>query len=67
MINNGKTILYIAISLDGYVAEPNDEIEWLNRYSNVDFGLKEFLSRSGAIIMGRRYYDIGIEQKWFTI
>ena len=50
MIDKGKTILYIATSLDGYVAGPNDEIEWLNRYSNVDFGLKEFLSMVGAII-----------------
>jgi dihydrofolate reductase len=66
MINKGKTILYIATSLDGYVAGPNDEIEWLNRYSNVDFGLQEFLKRVGAIIMGRRSYDIGIERKWFS-
>jgi dihydrofolate reductase len=66
MINKGKTILYIATSLDGYVAGPNDEIEWLNRYSNVDFGLKEFLSRVGAIIMGRRSYDMGVELKWFS-
>jgi dihydrofolate reductase len=66
MINNGKTILYIATSLDGYVAGSNDEIEWLNRYNNVDFGLKEFLSRVGAIIMGRRSYDMGVEHKWFS-
>ena len=66
MINKAKTILYIATSLDGYIAGPNDEVEWLNRYNNVDFGLKEFLSRVGAIIMGRRSYDIGIEQKWFS-
>jgi dihydrofolate reductase len=66
MINKGKTILYIAASLDGYVAGPNDEIEWLNRYSNVDFGLKEFLSKVGAIIMGRRSYDMGVELKWFS-
>ena len=61
-----KTILYIATSLDGYVAGPNDEVEWLNRYHNVDFGLKEFLSRIGAIIIGRRSYDMGVEQKWFS-
>jgi dihydrofolate reductase len=61
-----KTLLYIATSLDGYVAGPNDEVEWLNRYNNVDFGLKEFLSRVGAIIMGRHSYDIGVEQKWFS-
>jgi dihydrofolate reductase len=61
-----KTVLYIATSLDGYIAGQNDEIGWLDRYSNVDFGLKEFLSRVGAIIMGRRSYDIGVEQKWFS-
>ena len=66
MIDKGKTILYIATSLDGYIAGLNDEIEWLNRYSNVDFGLKEFLSKVGAIIMGRCSYDIGVEQKWFS-
>jgi dihydrofolate reductase len=66
MINNGKTLLHIATSLDGYVAGPNDEIEWLNRYNNVDYGLQEFLNRVGAIIMGRRSYDIGVEQKWFS-
>lgn len=58
--------MYIATSLDGYVAGPTDEIEWLNRYNNVDYGLKEFLSGIGAIIMGRRSYDIGVEQKWFS-
>ena len=61
-----KTLLYIATSLDGYVAGPNDEIGWLDRYNNVDYGLKEFLSGVGAIIMGRRSYDIGVEQKWFS-
>jgi dihydrofolate reductase len=66
LIDKGKTILCIATSLDGYVAGPNDEIEWLNRYSNVDLGLKEFLSRVGAIIMSRRSYDMGVELKWFS-
>ena len=61
----GKTLLYIATSLDGYVAGPNDEIGWLDRYNNVDYGLKE-LSGVGAIIMGRRSYDTGVEQKWFS-
>ena len=65
MVNNGKTILYIAISLDGYIAGSNDEIKWLDRYSKVDYGFKEFLTGVGAIIMGRRSYDIGVEEKWF--
>ena len=66
MVTKGKTILYIATSLDGFIAGPNDEVEWLNRYSNIDYGLKEFLSRVGTIIMDRHSYDIEVEQKWFS-
>ena len=62
----GKTLLYLATSLDGYIAGPNDEIDWLDRYSNVDYGFKEFLTGIGAIVMGRRSYDIGVEQKYFS-
>jgi dihydrofolate reductase len=62
----GKTILYIATTLDGYVAGPHDEIDWLDRYTTVEYGFKEFLAGVGAIIMGRRSYDIGVKQKWFT-
>ena len=62
----GKTLLYLATSLDGYIAGPDDEIDWLDRYSNVDYGFKEFLTGIGAIVMGRRSYDIGVEQKYFS-
>ena len=61
-----KTILYIATSFDGYVAGPNDEVDWMDRYANVDYGFSDFLSSVGAIIMGRRSYDVGVEQNWFS-
>jgi dihydrofolate reductase len=61
-----KVILNIAISLDGYVANPNDGIDWLESYDNLgEYGFDEFISSVGAIIMGRRSYDIGIENDWF--
>jgi dihydrofolate reductase len=61
-----NTILYIAASFDGYVAGPNDEVDWMDHYENVEYGFNEFLSRVGAIIMGRRSYDVGVEQNWFS-
>jgi dihydrofolate reductase len=61
-----KTILYIATSFDGHVASPNDEVDWMDRYANVEYGYKDFLNGVGAIIMGRRSYDIGVQQGWFS-
>ena len=65
-----KTILYIATSLDGFVAgrrnEDDDDLSWLFQYNDVDYGFKEFFSDIGAIIQGRRTYDVEIQQGWET-
>ena len=62
----GKTILYIATSFDGYVAGPDDETEWMDPYGAVEYGYQDFLNTVGAIITGRRSYDIGVEKGWFS-
>lgn len=59
-----KTILYIAVSLDGFVAGKNDDISWLFRYNDVDYGFDEFFSGIGAIIQGRRTYDVEKQHGW---
>jgi dihydrofolate reductase len=59
-----KTILYIAVSLDGFVAGRDDDISWLFRYNDVEYGYNEFFSSIGAIIQGRRAYDIEIQHGW---
>jgi dihydrofolate reductase len=53
----GKTIIYISMTLDGYVAGKNDDLSWLMPYSTVDYGYKEFYETVGAIILGERTYD----------
>lgn len=72
-----KTILNILITFDGYVAGTNDQIDWIgSTYSpsdNPDIAGKEakpwdfsaFTSQVGAIIVGLRSYEIGIEKGWF--
>ncbi len=54
-----KIKLYIAVSLDGYIARPDGDIEWLTGYpnpSNSDYGYKDFLTTVDTVIMGGRTY-----------
>lgn len=62
-----KVVLNIATSLDGYIAGLHDEVDWLDHYSGSgdDYGFKEFIAGVGAVIMGRRSYDLGVKQGWF--
>lgn len=59
-----KTVLYIASSLDGYVAGEDDDISWLFRYNDVDYGYEKFFSGIGAIIQGKRAYEQEVKHGW---
>ncbi|CAH2404615.1 dihydrofolate reductase family protein [Mesorhizobium escarrei] len=59
-----KVVLYIATSLDGFVAGENDDISWLFQFNDVDYGYDAFFSRIGAIVEGRRAYDLEIKHGW---
>ena len=48
--------LFIAMSLDGFIAGPNDEIDWL--FTDQDYGFTPFFDRIDTIIMGRRSYEM---------
>lgn len=54
-----RVILYIAASLDGYIAGVNDELDFLKSVEelNEDYGYNEFLSTVDFVVMGRRTYD----------
>jgi dihydrofolate reductase len=59
MVSNRKIVLYIATSLDGYIARDNGDIDWLSMVEsqNEDYGYKDFLKSVDTVIMGRRTYD----------
>ena len=58
MKKNRKIIVYIATSVDGYIARPDGDVEWLNRRpDNVDYGMKEFYASIDTILWGRKTYD----------
>lgn len=54
-----KIILYIATSLDGYIAREDHDISWLSIVENSeeDYGYTRFVEDIDTIIMGRKTYD----------
>lgn len=59
MQNKRKLVLYIAMSLDGYIAKPNDDLSFLSlvERENEDYGYATFISTVDTIIIGRRTYE----------
>lgn len=59
MKNNKKIILYIAVSIDGFIAKNNGDVSWLygdDKNSNSDMGYNELLNEIDTIIMGNKTY-----------
>ena len=55
-----KIKLYIACSLDGYIAREDGSIDWLTEYENnskTDYGYSEFYDTIGIVLMGRKTYE----------
>lgn len=50
------TTLFIATSLDGYIAGPDDDLSWL--FTDEDYGFDEFYNTVDTLIMGRGTYDV---------
>ncbi|WP_298223639.1 dihydrofolate reductase family protein [Flavobacterium sp.] len=59
MTTNKKVILYIATSLDGYIAKPNDDLGFLSivEQEGQDYGYADFIKTVDAVIVGRKTYD----------
>ncbi|GIM58346.1 dihydrofolate reductase family protein [Capnocytophaga canimorsus] len=54
-----KVILYISMSLDGYIAKPNDDLSFLSivEKEGEDYGFERFISTVDTLIIGRKTYD----------
>jgi dihydrofolate reductase len=62
-----KVRVFIASSLDGFIAGPNDELDWLPSVnSEVEDTFTPFMSGIGALLMGRRTYEVarGFDGPW---
>ena len=54
-----KASVYIATSLDGFIARPDGDINWLGELSEdgEDYGYQEFIDTVDFLVMGRNTYD----------
>ncbi|MEH1931486.1 dihydrofolate reductase family protein [Nostoc sp.] len=62
-----KVTLYIAASLDGYIARSDGGIDWLSilEIEGEDYGYTAFYESIDAIVLGSKTYEIGLSfDKW---
>jgi len=50
--------VFLAMSLDGYIAGPNDDLTWLEPMQGEEHGYTAFFASIDALVVGRRTYDI---------
>jgi dihydrofolate reductase len=59
-----KIQVYCAVSLDGFIAGPDDDLSWLGEPDAEQAGdagtvsFAEFMEQTGAMLMGRRTFDV---------
>lgn len=73
-----RTVYYAAMSLDGFIAEPEEKLEWLTDFDGpgyegagdgVDAGPMEssypaFIAGVGALVMGSKTYEFILGKRW---
>lgn len=59
-----KISLFIATSLDGYIAKPNDDLSFLKivEKEGEDYGYLQFTSTIDTLIIGRKTYDYVLKE-----
>lgn len=59
-----KLSLFIATSLDGYIAKPNDDLSFLRlvEKEGEDYGYADFTATVDTIIIGRKTYDYVLKE-----
>lgn len=61
------TQFYTATTLDGFIADPDNSLEWLFTQKSEDngpLGYEDFLTRVGAMVMGRTTYEWIIDHEF---
>jgi len=50
--------VFVGTSLDGFIARPNGEFDFLDEAGGVPHGYEEFIAGIDAIVMGRKTFEI---------
>jgi dihydrofolate reductase len=54
-----KVVVHRAMSLDGFVAGPDHEMDWIFEHAAPGEGAEDIMAATGAILSGRHTYDVG--------
>lgn len=72
-LNMSKNSVFIATSIDGYIADKEGGVDWLHSIPNpdgIDMGYNDFIADKDAIVMGRATFETvcGFDIDWpYTI
>jgi dihydrofolate reductase len=56
-IHTPRTTYYVSSSLDGFIAGPDDSLDWLYEIDPSDRDITQFASDVGAVAMGASTYE----------
>lgn len=57
-----KVIWHVTMSLDGFIAGPDHEMEWAFEHGGPNALADEVMRTTGAILAGRRWYDVATQR-----
>ncbi len=52
-----KTSVFVGVSVDGYIARPNGELDFLDAGGDEPHGYEEFIATVDTIVMGRKTFE----------
>ena len=52
-----RIVYYAAMSADGFIADAEGGVAWLDPFNSPELGYEEFLAGVGAVVLGRTTYE----------
>jgi len=58
-----RVLWHVTMSLDGFIAGPDDAMDWMLGFGEENDEVNELIKSIGAVLSGRRAYDVGAGQE----
>ena len=63
-MTDSDVVACLAVTLDGFIARTDGSFDYLDSYPLPEFGFDEWLEQCGALIMGRKSYEVLLGDDW---